>query len=192
MLQNMVESIQEFDSLSSESSEATPPPHPHSHQHPQSPPPLLHTSTPTVPRHTLITRGFPTLASTAAPLTPEFMSIATPPSSPEMDPVAAEETSVCKTKTSAWIKQIPSELVDSTLSDATHHFNDSLMRTPHGDHGGRRRGKGKGKGRGRGRGRRVVPGGLAEQLQQLEQREGSEVTFWEHRARRVEEKDVGT
>lgn len=40
--------------------------------------------------------------------------------------------------------------------------------------------------------KRLIPGGLAERLHRLVQREKSEVTFWEHRARTLrEEEGVG-
>ncbi len=36
-----------------------------------------------------------------------------------------------------------------------------------------------------------MEGGLAEQLERVVQREGVEVTFWEHRVKTLHESDVG-
>lgn len=40
-------------------------------------------------------------------------------------------------------------------------------------------------------GRRFVPGGLAQRLQRLVQRERSEVTFWEHKTRTMKPAEEG-
>ena len=185
-LQKIVENIQEFDSYSSSSSPGnTSPPHPSSPPSPTLPPPLPpHTSTPATALHpSLIGRNFPALSGGG---TPEYMSIATPPSSPD---VTTDEY-VQRPKTSDWIKLIPTDTADTTLTDLTRHLNDTVTEiTPHhhhySEHGGR--GRGRGRRRGRGRGRRVVPGGLTERLQLVAQRESSEVAIWEHRARSREE-----
>ena len=169
------DSIQEYDSLSSESSESSVP-----HTCRPSPPPQLHTSTPT---HPMTIRDFPNLVyNPITTPTPEYMNIATPPSSPEL----TATTEQYKTTTSAWIKQIPlesEELAGAASNDTTHCLNDTALRTLGHSGGSGKRGRwGKG---------RVVPGGLAEAVEKVAQRESSEVTFWEHRTRQIQDSDIG-
>ena len=103
---------------------------------------------------------------------PEYMSIVTPPSSPELG-----HSDLSRTKTSDWIKQLHVESMESNQCDQSHLSE--TMKTPL-DSAKKSRGK------------RFVPGGLAEQLQRVIQRENSEITFWEHRSKRLqEEKDAG-
>lgn len=104
------------------------------------------------------------------------MNIATPPSSPE-----ASVFDLNKTKTSDWIKQVALESLESSRGCDMSHINDTTMRTPyHNDSSSRRS-----------RVKKLVPGGLAEQLQRVVQYEASEITFWEHRAKKLEDKDIG-
>ena len=85
-----------------------------------------------------------------------------------------------RTKASDWIKQIARESLDSSRGCDVSHLHDTTMRTPyHGDSVKRSKGK------------KLVPGGMAEQLQRVVQREASEITFWEHKAKKLEEKDIG-
>ena len=107
------------------------------------------------------------------------MSITTPPSSPEDSTSIADFS---KTKTSEWIKQVQLESLESTKSELSC-LNETVMKTPH-----HRSESASSK---RVRGRKFVPGGLAEQLLSVIQRENSEITFWQHKAKRIEEKDVG-
>ena len=123
--------------------------------------------------------------------TPEYMNIATPPSSPELTATAPAEGSLGKTTTSEWMKQItlePEELAAGAVAnDTIHCLNDTALQgLCHSGEGERR-----GVGRGRGRRGRVVPGGLAEAVERVAQRESSEVTFWEHRARKMNDADIG-
>ena len=124
--------------------------------------------------------------------TPEFMSIATPPSSPELTLTTQAEKSLGKTTTttmscttSAWIKQIPiepDEFTGGAANDTTHYLDEMTMKAlGHSGEGGRR---------GRRRKGRMVPGGLGEALERVAQRESSEVTFWEHRARKIQDSDI--
>ena len=104
------------------------------------------------------------------------MNIATPPSSPE-----ASISDLSRSKTSDWIKQVALESLVSSRGCDTSHINDTTMRTPyHNDSSSRR-----------GRAKKLVPGGLAEQLQRVIQYEASEITFWEHRAKKLEDQDIG-
>ena len=113
--------------------------------------------------------------------TPDNASISTPPSSPDYKQVYLEsEDNLSRTKTSDWIKQVSldSETVGETsVSDTTF-----VMKTPHDSAK---------KSSGRRGGRRLVAGGMAEQLQKVIQRENVEVTFWEHKVKQLEEGSVG-
>lgn len=176
-IQAGAENIQDFDSLSSESSESsvTPP----------SPPPQLHTSTPSHPRRSMTIRDFPNLAYTNPNTTssPDYMNIATPPSSPELTATTYEQP-FSKTTTGAWIKQISVESPGNVTNNTTHCLNDTMLRALGNTSEGGRKGKGR-------RGR-MVPGGLAEAVERVAQRESSEIIFWEHRARKIEDYDIGT
>ena len=171
-----VGNIQEFDSLSSESSEATPTcSSPLLHP---SPPAHLHTSTPTptLPHRPLTIRDFPKLA---CPIvnepTPEYLSIATPPSSPDTPTAEESSNKTAATKTGSWIRQI-SRYREDCLEETVQMNETAGPLFQHGSDSGRR---------GRGRGGKVVSGGLEEGLLQLIQREDSDVTFWEHCSRRM-------
>lgn len=176
-IQAGAENIQDFDSLSSESSESS--------VIPPSPPPQLHTSTPSHPRRSMTIRDFPNLAYTN-PITTsslEYMNIATPPSSPELTATTYEQP-FSKTTTGAWIKQISVESPGNVTNNTTHCLNDTVLRALGNTSEGGRKGKGR-------RGR-MVPGGLAEAVERVAQRESSEIIFWEHRARKIEDYDIGT
>lgn len=173
-IQVLTENIDEFES----DTDASPT---FSQSHSQSPPPSLRTITPIVTPKTPvrckppISRGLPpSLQSFIGTLdsTSEDVNIGTPPSSPE-----ASVSDLSKTKASDWIKQIALESLEGCDMSNLH---DTMTRTPyHGDSVKR------------GRGKKLVPGGLAEQLQRVIQREASEITFWEHKAKKLEEREIG-
>ena len=180
LFHSQVGNIQEFDSQSSESSEAIPPPASCSSplMHHPSPPPHLHTSTPTHPHRSLTIRDF---ANLTCPIvsepTPEDLSITTPPSSPDLVSVKPLTNKAKVMKTSVWMKQIP--LDPEGCLEETHMSlinNETAGLLQHRDS----------EKRGRGRGRKVVPGGLEEGLLHVIQRENSEITFWEHCSRKME------
>lgn len=166
LLQALAENIDDFESPSTEDDDVSPHPSPFL---------LPHTSTPAPNAHKpQINRGLPIPTPTleCAP-TPEYMSISTPPSSPEIPSVS----DLNRAKTSDWIKQVQLEPTERSRSEVT--LNDT-MRTPHAPDSARK-----------GRGRKFVPGGLAERLQRLIQHENSEVTFWEHRVKKLDDKELG-
>ena len=179
--QTGAENVPDFDSFSSDSSDCSVPR--------PSPPPHLPTSTPTHARRPMTIRDFPNLAcDPIAASTPEYMSIATPPSSPELTATTEVEHSLGKTTTSAWMKQIPLECEESpsraVANETMHCLNDTALQGLGQSGEGGRRGTGR-------RGRKVVLGGLAEAVERVTQRESSEVTFWEHRARKMKDSDIG-
>ena len=97
---------------------------------------------------------------------PEYMSIETPPSSPELNQPnqlyrddLLDQSDVSRTKTSEWLKQVS---IDANQSDQV-----SLSRSDSAK---------------KSRRKKFVSGGLAERLHRIIQRENSEITFWEHRS----------
>ena len=93
---------------------------------------------------------------------PEYMNIETPPSSPELNQsnqlYLNDQSDISRTKTSEWIKQVS---IDGNQRDQLSlSKSDSAKKS---------------------RRKKFVPGGLADQLQRIIQRENSEITFWEHR-----------
>ncbi len=97
---------------------------------------------------------------------PEYMSIETPPSSPELNQSnqlyhsdQLDQSDINRTKTSEWLKQVS---VDVNQSD---HL--SLSRSDSAK---------------KSRRRKFMSGGLAERMHRIIQRENSEVSFWEHRS----------
>lgn len=97
---------------------------------------------------------------------PEYMSIETPPSSPELSQMGQpcldnqlDQSDISRTKTSDWIKQV---------SIDTNQYNQSSLSKSDSAKKLKRR--------------KFVPGGLAERLQRVIQRENSEIRFWEHRS----------
>lgn len=164
-----METIADFDSPQSSDADVTPPHHPIA---------LFPTATKS---HTTKRRSKKNTSQFVNFLsTPDNANISTPPSSPENDP--EYEDTLSRTKTSDWIRQV------SLDSDATHVGETSMsdttfvMKTPHDSakKSSSRRG-----------GRRLVEGGLAEQLQKIIQRENVEVTFWEHKVKQLKESSVG-
>ena len=200
--QGVAENIQEFDSCSSDEGSPLEPPHLLSTLHTSTPvttvtsPP--HTSTP-VPHHTLTRhqqhsmtlRDFCSHLTTAdlhmATPTPDYQSIVTPPSSPEAMP-PSKRSEVKLTTASEWVKQITLESDDlgvtsgASLDKTMLGLNDTVMRGVCDGGEGVRRG---------GRRGRVVAGGLAAALDMVEQRERSDITFWEHRARHMDNSNTG-
>ena len=191
VIQAGVESIQQFDSWSSDSSE-----HLDTHTYPPSSPlPHLHTSTPTHSHHThsMTIRDFCTVASAAdqiATPTPEYKSIATPPSSPELATTVKPLSS--GTSASVWMRGITLESGETSAvgaaSDETMQCLNNTTLRGLGDsvESERRRRR-----VGRRRRGRVVPGGLAEAAERVAQHQNSEVAFWEHRARKIEDSEIG-
>ena len=200
--QGVAENIQEFDSCSSDEGSPLEPPHLLSTLHTSTPvttvtsPP--HTSTP-APHHTLTRhqqhsmtlRDFCSHLTTAdlhmATPTPDYQSIVTPPSSPEATP-PSKRSEVKLTTASEWVKQITLESDDlgvtsgASLDKTMLGLNDTVMRGVCDGGEGVRRG---------GRRGRVVAGGLAAALDMVEQRERSDITFWEHRARHMDNSNTG-
>ena len=105
----------------------------------------------------------------------DYTSIATPPSSPELH---YNISSSSRTKTSEWIKQVRLDSLDSTRADE-RTLNETVLSKYQPDSAKK------------GRGRKIVAGGLAERLQRVIQHTASEVTFWEHRAKRMKEREIG-
>ena len=128
----------------------------------------------------LIGRGLPASPIECAS-TPEDMRIATPPSSPE---VLTSVSDFNRTKPSEWIKQVQLESSESNRGD----LNDT-MKTPH-QHQRSYQCQSESSKRG-GKGRKFIAGGLAERLQRVARCEDSEAMVWEHRAKKLEEKDSG-
>ena len=217
LVKGVTENILEFDSHSSdECPPQSPVDHPHVHfstlhtstpvtnitAHPQTSTPVTkitshpHTSTPAEQhvhhyhqQHLKTVRDFCShLTSIDLPVTtptPEYQSIVTPPSSPEATPPS--KRSEVKQTTSEWLRQIPLEVNDLTsaagVDETVLGLNETVLRglsegvgSVRRERGGRRR-----------RGRRVVTGGLAAAVEMLEQREASEIAFWEHRARNMDD-----
>ena len=119
--------------------------------------------------------------------TSEYQSIVTPPSSPEATS-PYKRSGVKQTTASEWVRQFTlesDELGASTIGvgDTICGLSDSVLV----------RGLGESVGRGRGRGRRgkAVAGGLAALAETVAQRERSEVAFWEHRARQMDDSNIG-
>ena len=94
---------------------------------------------------------------------PEYMSIETPPSSPELNQPyhcdQLDQSDINRTKTSEWLKQVS---VDMNQSDRLSLSRSDSAKKP--------------------RRKKFVSGGLAEHLQRIIQRENSEISFWEHRS----------
>ena len=95
---------------------------------------------------------------------PEYMTIETPHSSPELNQSnllyhddQLDQSNISRIKTSEWLKQVS---INANQSDQL-----SLSRSDSAK---------------KSRRKKFVPGGLAEQLQQILQRENSEITYWEH------------
>ncbi|XP_064399179.1 uncharacterized protein LOC135345681 isoform X2 [Halichondria panicea] len=129
------------------------------------------------------------------PYTPPNSTLHTPPthkptlhstdgelltSTPPISPEANLDHTLCRPKTSDWLKGVSldtdaTSVGESDLSSAIKTPLDSAKKI------GSRRGR-----------RRYVEGGLAEQLERVVQREGVEVTFWEHRVKTLHESDVDT
>ena len=97
---------------------------------------------------------------------PEYMSIETPPSSPELNQSnrlyhsdELDQSDINRTKTSEWLKHVS---IDANQSDQL-----SLSRSDSAK---------------KSRRKKFISGGLAERLHRIIQRENSEITFWEHRS----------
>ena len=94
---------------------------------------------------------------------PEYMSIETPPSSPELNQPyhcdQLDQSDINRTKTSEWLKQVS---VDVNQSNQLSLSRSDSAKKP--------------------RRKKFVLGGLAERLQRVIQRENSEISFWEHRS----------
>ena len=99
---------------------------------------------------------------------PEYMSIESPPSSPE-----DSHAHFNRTKTTEWLKNVS---LESNQFDQSCHSES--MKTPV-DSAKKSRNK------------KFIAGGLADKLQKLIQRENSEITFWEHQSTRQEEEGLG-
>ena len=117
--------------------------------------------------------------------TPEYQSIVTPPSSPEATS-PYKRSGVKHTTASEWARQITlesDELGASTtgVGDTVCGLSDSVFV----------RGLGESVGRGRGKRRTAVAGGLAALAETVAQRETSEIAFWEHRARQMDDSNTG-
>ena len=120
--------------------------------------------------------------------TPEYQSIVTPPSSPEATP-PDKRSGVKQTTASEWARQITLEsgelgvgpaCVDNTMLG----LNETVLLRGLGEIG-------EGVRRGRGRRGKVVTGGLAALAETVAQREKSEIAFWEHRARQMDDSNTG-
>ena len=124
--------------------------------------------------------------SVTAPTTSEeYNNIVTPPSSPEMN----TDKRSSRTTTSEWIRQITLESNDSTTSHGVDSSNNTTL-AGLGDSAEKERKVGRW-GMGKRRKGRVVPGGLADAVERVSLRESSEITFWEHRARHINDADIG-
>ena len=122
---------------------------------------------------------------TATP-TPEYQSIVTPPSSPEATPPAKRSG----VKQSEWVRQITLEsdelgVTTAGADDTMFGLSETVLR---GQGEGVESG---GRGMVRGRKGRVVAGGLAAAAEMVAQRERSEIAFWEHRARHLDDSTTG-
>ena len=122
------------------------------------------------------------------PATPEYQSIVTPPSSPEATPHSKRSG----VTTSEWVRQIALESYEQLGVVSTAGGVDDTMFGLSEVRGVGESGDSVGRGRG-GRGRRgkVVAGGLAALAETVAQREKSEIAFWEHRARNMDDSNTG-
>ena len=137
------------------------------------------TTTPPKSHSSKISRGIPISMATLyvePDNPPEYMSIETPPSSPELYQSSQlyqadqfDHSDVSRTKTSEWIKHVSFE-----SNQCDQSCLNETMKTPVDSAKKSRR-------------KKFVLGGLAEQLQRIIQRENSDITFWEHRSAKAQQ-----